>query len=96
LSPDDKTTIKIPLPFIDEDKSISTMSVDKTGHIYILSDLAIYKCIWQSQLLHLVECLGKIDILLSQPRMIVTNEGNDFYFSDIEVSYLYRWKKISV
>jgi hypothetical protein len=89
LSLDDKTIVKVDLPFIEQGKTISTITIDKMGHIYILSDSIIFKCIFQSQL-HLVESLGKINVSISFPQMIVTSQGNEFYFSDMELGYIYR------
>jgi hypothetical protein len=94
VSLDDKTIAKVDLPFIEEGKTISTMTIDKTGHIYILSDSTIFKCICQSQL-HLVECLGKIDVSISFPQMIVTSQGNEFYLSDMDAGCVYQSKKIT-
>jgi hypothetical protein len=94
MSLDDGTTNKVDLPFIEQTKGISTMSIDKTGHIYILSDSTIYKCLWQSQF-HLVECLGKMDVSINVPHMSVTNGGNEFYISDIEVGCIYRSRKVN-
>ncbi|CAF3733328.1 unnamed protein product [Rotaria sp. Silwood1] len=92
ISLDDKSTMKVNLPFIEEGKSISTMAIDRAGYIYILSNSTIFKSIWQSEL-HFVECLGKLDVLISCPQMIVTNQGNEFYFSDMEAACSYRSSK---
>jgi hypothetical protein len=94
ISFDDRTTTKVDLPFIEQEKTISSITVDKAGHIYILSDSTIFKCIWQSQL-HLVLCLGKIDVSMSSPQMIVTSQGNHFYFSDVNTGCVYQSKKIA-
>ncbi|CAF1151112.1 unnamed protein product [Rotaria sordida] len=94
MSPDDGTTVNVDLPFIERGKIISTMAIDKIGHIYILSDSTIFKCTWQSQL-HLVECLGKIDVSISDTQMIVTDQGNQFYFPDMGKGCLYRCRKIN-
>jgi len=93
ISFDDRTTTKLDLPFIEQEKTISSITVDKMGHIYILSDSTILKCICQSQL-HLIECLGKIDVSMSSPQMIVTSQGNHFYFSDVNTGCVYQSKKI--
>ena len=89
------TIYKVDLPFIEQGKTISTIAIDKIGDIYILSDSTIFKCIWQQSQLHLVECLGKIDILMSDPHMIVTAQGDEFYFSNIDTGCIYRWRKIT-
>jgi hypothetical protein len=92
VSLDDATSIKVDLPFIDQGKTISSMTIDKTGHVYILSDSTLFKCTWQTELNH-VECLGKIDISMSHPQMIVNGSGNQFYLADTETGCIYRWKK---
>jgi hypothetical protein len=92
MSLDDKIIVKVDLPFIEEEKTISSMMIDKMRHIYIVSDSIIFKCIYQSEL-HLVECLGKIDLSMSYSQMIVTSQGNEFYFSDMDLGYIYRSTK---
>jgi hypothetical protein len=94
MSPDDRTTVKVDTPFIEEGKTISAMAIDKIGHVYILSDSTIYKCTYQSNL-QLVECLGKIDISMHSPQMVVTNIENQFYFCDAQLDSVYRWRKIN-
>jgi len=64
VSLDDKKIVKVNLPFIEQGKTISTITIDKIAHIYILSDSIIFECAFQSQL-DLVECLGKIDVSMS-------------------------------
>ena len=93
MSPVDGTTVKIDIPFIEQGKTISSMTIDKIGHIYILSDSTLFKCNWQSNL-HLVECLGKFDVSMSSPQMTVNNSATEFYFSNMEPPCVYRWKKI--
>jgi len=66
MSLDDTIIVKVNLPFIEHEKVISTMTIDKTGHLYILSDLTIFKCTFQLQL-HLIEYLGKIDVSMNYP-----------------------------
>jgi hypothetical protein len=94
ISINDKTTIKIDLPFINQGKEISAMTVDKTGYIYVLSDSTIFKCNWQSQF-HLVQCLGKIEPSRNYSQMIVTSQGNHFYFSDTETGCIYQSNQIN-
>lgn len=94
ISFENKSINKIDLPFIEEGKLISTITIDKTGHIYILSDSIIYKCILQSTQLHLIQCLGKINLSISYPQMIVSNQRNEIYISDMEAGSIYQLKKI--
>lgn len=94
ISLEDKSINKIDFSFIEEGKSISNITIDKTGHIYILSDSIIYKCILQSTQLHLIQCLGKINLSISYPQMIVSNQRNEIYISDMEAGSIYQLKKI--
>ncbi|CAF2811942.1 unnamed protein product [Rotaria sp. Silwood2] len=89
MSLDDKSTIKVNLPFTEQGKTISTMTIDKTGYIYVLSNSTIFKCIWQLEF-QLIECLGKLVVLINYPQMIVTNQKYQFYLSDMEAASIYR------
>ncbi|CAF3316811.1 unnamed protein product [Rotaria socialis] len=94
VSLDNQTVVEVNLEFMKEKKLISSITIDKMGYIYILSQSILFKCIWQSQL-HLIACLGKLDVLISSPQIIVTDQGNEFYFSDMETACIYRSKTIT-
>ncbi|UJR22848.1 hypothetical protein I4U23_025877 [Adineta vaga] len=89
---DDKTSSKIDFPFIEQGKGISTMTIDKSGLIYILSDSIIYKCNYQELKLNLIECLGKLNVTMNSSQMIVKNQGYEFYISNFQTSSVYRFQ----
>ncbi|CAF0978274.1 unnamed protein product [Adineta steineri] len=93
ISVDDRTIIKIDLPFIEKDKTISTITIDKNGLIYIISDSKLFQCNYHQLQIQLIQCLGIIQVNMDYPQMIITKTDNQFYFSDIGTNSVYRWKK---
>lgn len=89
ISLDDKSVTKVNLSFIEQEKTVSSIAVDKAGYIYILSNSTIFKCSWQSEL-QFIECCGKLDTLIDCPWMIVTSQGNQFYICEVSGNSVYR------
>ncbi|CAF0892935.1 unnamed protein product [Didymodactylos carnosus] len=94
VSSADGTTVKLALPLVEKESAIAAMAIDKTGHVYILSGLTIFKCTWESQL-HLVERLEKIGMPSTHAQMVVTGTGTEFYLADMDAGCICRWKKES-
>ena len=92
LSVNDKTLNSIDISFlVGQDPPISTMTIDKQGFVYILSNKNIFKCSFQSEM-KLIECLGEIDRMITSPSMIFHQQTNRFYFSDFENNCVYESK----
>ena len=92
LSVKDKTLNSIDISFlVGQDPPISTMTIDKQGFIYILSNKNIFKCSFQSEM-KLIECLGEIDRMITSPSMIFHQQTNRFYISDFENNCVYESK----
>lgn len=87
MSFDDKTTVRGHLSFVEQGKTITGVTSDQAGYIYILSHSTIFKCIFQSQL-HLLQSLGNIQMSLNNAQIIVTN--NHFYLSDPDTGRIYQ------
>ena len=69
LSVKEKTLDPIEISFLGQDKPISTMTIDKHGLIYILSEKNIFKSSYQSKM-ELIECLGEINQLITSLSVI--------------------------
>ncbi|CAF2833981.1 unnamed protein product [Rotaria sp. Silwood2] len=90
----DGTVATVDFPKLDKEHTISAITTDKMGYVYILTELTIFKCTWTSQL-HPVERLEKIDVPPTCAYMVVTKAGTDFYLSDTNAGSIYRCRKVS-
>ncbi|CAF1375510.1 unnamed protein product [Adineta ricciae] len=93
VSINEKIPVKLQLPFdIEEGKGISSLTIGKSGFVYVLVNSNLYKCDYQQSKLSVIEDLGKLNLTMNSAQMIVDDEEKNFYASDCENSTVYRWK----
>ena len=89
----DKSVMQLTLPKPQQENAINSITIDKQGYIYVLSNGTIFKYQWETHL-QLVESFNDSkNTSSSYLHLIVSNAGDEFYLSNMNSGSIDRWKK---